>query len=120
MIAGWYGKRTFRCMLSCFSHFQCFGILWTVAHQDATTLSLEFSRKEYWSGLPCLPPEYLYFCNKLPNSLSKGPCQFVFPQAMNQRACCATSFLALGITSILDFGHSNMHVVVSLWLLRWH
>ena len=25
--------------------------LWTVAHQDP--LSMEFSRQEYWSGLPC-------------------------------------------------------------------
>ena len=28
--------------------------LGTVAHQDP--LSMEFSRQEYWSGLPCLPP----------------------------------------------------------------
>ena len=27
---------------------------WTVAHQ--TPLSVGFSRQEYWSGLPCLPP----------------------------------------------------------------
>ena len=27
---------------------------WTVAHQ--ATLSMEFSRQEYWSGLPCPPP----------------------------------------------------------------
>ena len=27
---------------------------WTVAHQ--APLSMEFSRREYWSGLPCLPP----------------------------------------------------------------
>ena len=31
-----------------------FAILWTVAHQ--TPLSIGFSRQEYWSGLPCLPP----------------------------------------------------------------
>ena len=29
-------------------------ILWTVAHQ--APLSMEFSRQEYWSGLPCSPP----------------------------------------------------------------
>ena len=29
-------------------------IPWTVAHQ--TPLSMGFSRQEYWSGLPCLPP----------------------------------------------------------------
>jgi len=27
---------------------------WTVAHQ--TPLSMEFSRQEYWSGLPYIPP----------------------------------------------------------------
>ena len=31
------------------SHVQVFVILWIVAHQ---TLSMEFSRQEYWSGLP--------------------------------------------------------------------
>ena len=29
---------------------------WTVAHQ--APLSMGFSRQEYWSGLPLLPPEY--------------------------------------------------------------
>ena len=28
--------------------------LWTVAHQ--APLSMEFSRQEYWSGVPCPPP----------------------------------------------------------------
>ena len=32
--------------------------LWTVAHQ--TPLSMGFSRQEYWSGLPCLPPGDLH------------------------------------------------------------
>ena len=30
---------------------------WTVAHQ--APLSMGFSRQEYWSGLPCLPPDDL-------------------------------------------------------------
>ena len=30
---------------------------WTVAHQ--ASLSMEFSRQEYWSGLPFPSPEYL-------------------------------------------------------------
>ena len=37
-----------------FSHVQLFETPWTVAHQ--ATLSMEFSRQEYWSGLPCPPP----------------------------------------------------------------
>ena len=36
------------------SHIRLFAILWTVAHQ--APLSVGFSRKEYWSGLPCPPP----------------------------------------------------------------
>ena len=31
--------------------------LWTIAHQ--APLSMGFFRQEYWSGLPCLPPEDL-------------------------------------------------------------
>jgi len=42
------------CMLSRFSHDQLFGNLWTAARQGL--LSMGFSRQEYWSGLPCLPP----------------------------------------------------------------
>ena len=41
-------------MLNCFSHVQLFETLWTVAHQ--ASLSMGFSRKEYWSGLPFIPP----------------------------------------------------------------
>ena len=32
---------------------------WTVAHQ--APLSMEFSRQEYWSGLPCSPPGDLLY-----------------------------------------------------------
>ena len=39
------------------SHGQFFAIPWTVAYQ--APLSMEFSRQEYWSGLPFLPPGYL-------------------------------------------------------------
>ena len=42
------------CMLSHFSRVQPFVTLWTVAHQ--APLSMGFSRQEYWSGLPYLPP----------------------------------------------------------------
>ena len=42
------------CMVSHFSHVQFFATLWTIAHQSP--LSMEFSRQEYYSGLPCPPP----------------------------------------------------------------
>ena len=38
-------------MLSC---IQLFETPWTATYQ--TPLSVEFSRPEYWSGLPCTPP----------------------------------------------------------------
>ena len=42
------------CVLSC---VQFFAIPWTVAHQ--APLSMEFSRQEYWSGLPLPSPGHL-------------------------------------------------------------
>ena len=46
-------SRTWVCELSHFSRVRLFAALWTVAQQ--APLSMEFSRQEYWSGLP-LPP----------------------------------------------------------------
>ena len=45
--------------LSHFSHIQLFATLWIRARQDYglwNSLPLEFSRQEYWSGLPFPPP----------------------------------------------------------------
>ena len=56
------------CMLSHFSHVPFFVILWTVAWQ----VSLAFSRQEYWSALPCPPPQ------DLPDSRIK-PTHLPFP-----------------------------------------
>ena len=41
-------------MPSHLSRVQLCVILWTVACQ--APLSMRFSRQEYWTGLPCLPP----------------------------------------------------------------
>ena len=41
-------------MLSSFSCIQLFMTIWTIACQ--APLSMEFSRQEYWSGLPFSPP----------------------------------------------------------------
>ena len=41
-------------MLSCFSRVRRFATLWTLAHR--ASLSMGFSRQEYWIGLPCPPP----------------------------------------------------------------
>ena len=45
------------CELSHFSCVQLFATPWTIACQ--APLSTGSSRQEYWSGLPCLPPEDL-------------------------------------------------------------
>ena len=42
------------CVLNCFSHVRFFVTLCTIAHQ--ASMSIEFSRQEYWSGLLCPPP----------------------------------------------------------------
>ena len=42
------------CVLSYFSRVWLFETLWTIAHQ--APLSMEFSRQEHWSGLPCPSP----------------------------------------------------------------
>ena len=63
------------CMLSHFSHIWLFVTLWTVTHQ--APLSVEFSRQEHWSGLPCpLPgdlPDILHLLHWQPGSLPLEP-----------------------------------------------
>ena len=45
------------CMLSRASVVSNFATLWSIACQ--APLSMGFFRQEYWSGLPCSPPEDL-------------------------------------------------------------
>ena len=49
-----FGIYTWCVVLTCFSCVQLFVTLWTVARQ--ASLSMGFSRQEYWSGLLCPPP----------------------------------------------------------------
>ena len=45
------------CVCVCAQSLRCvrlFVTLWTASHQ--ASLSMGFSRQEYWSGLPCPPP----------------------------------------------------------------
>ena len=53
-------------LISCFSCVRVFATPWAVARQAA--LSMEFSRQEYWSGLPYTPP------GDLPNLVIKPAC----------------------------------------------
>ena len=45
------------CCACVLSHIRLFVTPWTIAHQ--VLLSVEFSRQEYWSGLPLPPPRDL-------------------------------------------------------------
>ena len=68
-----YHSSSLGCMLSCFSCVQLFATPQTVAHQ--APLSMGFSKKEYWNGLPflllgCLPNPGI---KPVPNSLLNGP-----------------------------------------------
>ena len=56
------------CMLSHFSHVQPFMTPWTIAYQ--APVSMGFSRQEYWSGFPCLPPGDLPDLGVEPTSLT--------------------------------------------------
>ena len=49
------------------SRVQLFATLWTIARQ--APLSMGFSRQEYWSELPCLPPGDLLNLEIKPASL---------------------------------------------------
>ena len=63
-------------MLSCFNQVQLFVTPWTIAHQ--ALLSMEFSRQEYWSGLPCPPPGDLPDPGMEPKSLLSPALASVF------------------------------------------
>ena len=59
-VAGWMGGEYGEgcaCVLSCFSRVLFCMTLWTVVSQ--APLSMGFSRKEYWSGLPFLQGIFL-------------------------------------------------------------
>ena len=45
------------CCAKMFQLCQLFGTLWSIGHQ--ASLSMDFSRQEYWSGLSCASPEDL-------------------------------------------------------------
>ena len=75
------GHRPYIYVLSHFSHVHLFAILWTLACQ--ASLSMGFSRQEYWSGLPFPSPGNLpnpgiepgspaLQADSLPTELQKG------------------------------------------------
>ena len=53
-IPGWLGNKEFGCGGLVAKSWLTLAIPWTVAHQ--APLSMEFSRQDYWSGLPFPSP----------------------------------------------------------------
>ena len=67
------------------SRVQVFATLWTVAHQ--APLSMGFSRQEYWSRLPCPPPEDLPNPGIEPLSSAAPALQAVYPWDTREALC---------------------------------
>ena len=94
-------------MLSCFSHIQLCAVLWTGARQ--ASLSMGFSRQEYWSGLPCPPP------GDLPDPRIKPEClkflalagRFVAQLVKNPSAVWETWVRSLGWEDTLEKGKAT-------------
>ena len=59
-----------RAVVELLSHVRLFATSWTVAHQ--ALLSMEFSRQEYWSGLPFPSPANLNPGIKLESSAQQA------------------------------------------------
>ena len=70
------------CILSLFSHLQCFTTSWTVACQ--APLSMGFSWQEYWNGLPCPPPGL--------SSQPRDQTQCLLLERYNERFCLQSIF----------------------------
>ena len=60
------------------------------------------------------------FMRHCQNYLPKQLYYFAFLAAPNENSCCSTSLSAFGIVSVLNFGHSNMCVVVSHCCFNLH
>ena len=82
------------------SHVQLFVTPWTVACQ--ASLSMEFSRQEYWSRLPFPPPG-----------------ESSWPRDWTQVTCIAGGFFTAWATRevmwITDMCPSNVHTQITLW-----
>ena len=87
------------CVLSCFSFVQLYVTSWTIAHQGL--LSMGYSRQEYWSRLPFLPP------GNLPN-LGIEPVSLSSPALASSFFTTSVTWEALG-TNLVMF-HSSLKV----------
>ena len=87
------------CVLSCFSFVQLFVTSWTIAHQGL--LSTGYSRQEYQSRLPFLPP------GNLPN-LGIEPVSLSSPALASSFFTTTVTWEALGTNPVMF--HSSLKV----------
>ena len=116
-------------LLSHFSCVQLYAVLWTLACQ--VPLSVGFSRQEYWSGLPCPPPEDLpdpgikpgslaLQADSLPLTLQGNPCVYrispVFWISFPFRSPQSTEFPVLysRFSLVTYFIHSSVFISVPI------
>ena len=86
-------------------HVQLFVTLWTAAHQ--ALLSMGFSRQEYWSGLPRLPPGDLLTQESSPRLLN---CRRILYQwAIGEAPVMSVSSSQLHVTRILEISQEESH-----------
>ena len=105
------------------SHFSCVWLFvtpWTVACQSS--LSMGFSRQEYWSGMPCPPPGDLPDTGTGPGSLTSPPLAGWFSTTNATREAWLTSYYEqdtmldyITHTGQADFFHSPFDPLAGMW-----
>ena len=108
------------------SHVQFSVALWTAAHQ--ASLSMGFSRQEYWSGLPCPPPRDIPNPGVEPASpvshavhadtLPLYGASLVVQMVKNPPAMWETWVLSLGWEDPLEKGKATLSSIMA-WKIPW-
>ena len=80
-------------MRACSVAYMVFATPWIVARQ--APLSMGFSRQEYWSGLPCPPPE------DLPNPRIK-PMSLMSPALADELFITSATWEAISLVTIAN------------------
>ena len=109
------------CVPSHFSRVRHFATLWTVARQ--APLSIGFSRPEYWSGLPFLPPEDLPNpgikpASRVPLALAGRFPSISAGKELLLRTMQETPVQFLGWKDLLEKGMAT-HSSILAWRIQW-
>ena len=106
-------------MLSHFSCVQIFATPWTVARQ--ASLSMGFSRQEYWSGLPCPPPGDLPDTGTEPASLTPPPLAGWFSTTNASWEAWLTSYYEQDTMQWLYYTHKRSWFLPQpIWSSCWY